>query len=81
MKLENRTDITAYYDLSNCCNDNIEFIAMLLSIAMIPPRKQIISDLENLRVKKYEDNLSFLLDNLTTGTIKNLYSIYQLTRA
>ncbi len=29
MKLEHRTDITAYYDLANCCYDDLEFISII----------------------------------------------------
>ena len=80
MKLEHRTDITAYYDLANCCYDDLEFISILLQIPKLKPNRTIINNLENLRVSKYENEFDFLLDNLQMNTIKNLYSIYQLTQ-
>ena len=80
MKLELRTDITAYYDLSNCCNDNINFIAFLIYLLKYKPILKVKRDLEDLKLSRYENDFNFLLDNLTTGTIKNLQSIYELTQ-
>ena len=77
MKLENRTDIQAYYDFSNCCNDNLEFITILLQISKLKPSKTTLNKLEKLQVKDYEKEFDFLLDNLQIATITNLYSIYQ----
>ena len=78
MKLENRTDITAYYSLANCCNDNINFIAFLIYLLKYKPTLRVQRDLEDLKISKYENDFNFLLDNLQMNTIKNLYSIYQL---
>lgn len=78
MKLELRTDIQAYYDFSNCCNDNLEFITILLQLPKLKPNKTILNKLEKLQVIGYEKEFNFLLDNLQITTIKNLYSIYQL---
>ncbi|MFY4743840.1 hypothetical protein ACOTVT_10130 [Aliarcobacter butzleri] len=80
MKLELRTDIQAYYDFSNCCNDDLEFITILLQLPKLKPNKTTLNNLENLRVSKYENDFNFLLDNLQITTIKNLYSIYQLNQ-
>jgi hypothetical protein len=80
MKLELRTDIQAYYDLANCCNDNINFIAFLIYLLKYKPTLKVKKDLEDLKISKYENDFNFLLDNLTTGTIKNLQSIYELTQ-
>ena len=77
MKLENRTDIQAYYDFSNCCNDNLEFITILLQLQKLKPHKTTLNKLEKLQVKDYEKEFNFLLDNLQIATIKNLHSIYQ----
>ena len=77
MKLENRTDIQAYYDFSNCCNDDLEFITILLQLPKLKPNKTTLNKLEKLQVKDYEKEFDFLLDNLQITTIKNLYSIYQ----
>ena len=77
MKLENRTDIQAYYDFSNCCNDDLEFITILLQLPKLKPNKTTLNKLEKLQVKDYEKEFDFLLDNLQVATIKNLYSIYQ----
>ena len=77
MKLENRTDIQAYYDFSNCCNDDLEFITILLQLLKLKPHKTTLNKLEKLQVKDYEKEFDFLLDNLQIPTIKNLYSIYQ----
>lgn len=78
MKLEDRTDIQAFYNFSNCCNDNLEFITILLQIPKLKTNKTILNKLEKLQVKGYEKEFDFLLDNLHITTIKNLYSIYQL---
>jgi hypothetical protein len=80
MHLKIKSDITAFYDLSNCCNDDLEFISILLQILKLKPNRTIINNLENLRVSKYENDFNFLLDELKTGTIKNLYSIYEITQ-
>ena len=80
MKLENRTDIQAYYDFSNCCNDDLEFITILLQLPKLKPSRTILNRLEKLQVKDYEKEFDFLLDNLQITTIKNLYSIYQLNQ-
>ena len=77
MKLENRTDIQAYYDFSNCCNNNLEFITILLQLLKLKPHKTTLNELEKLQVKDYEKEFDFLLDNLQIATITNLYSIYQ----
>ena len=77
MKLENRKDIQAYYDFSNCCNDDLEFITILLQLPKLKPHKTTLNKLEKLQVKEYEKEFDFLLDNLQITTIKNLYSIYQ----
>ena len=80
MKLEHRTDIQAFYNFSNCCNDDLAFICKLLQFLKPKATSIIYNDLESLRVAKYENDFNFLLDNLTTGTIKNLYSIYEITQ-
>ena len=80
MKLENRTDIQAYYDFSNCCNDDLEFITILLQLPKLKPNKTTLNKLEKLQVKDYEKEFDFLLDNLQITTIKNLYSIFQLNQ-
>lgn len=80
MKLEHRTDIQAYYDLSNCCNDNINFIAFLIYLLKYKPTLKVKKDLEDLKITKYENDFNFLLDNLQMNTIKNLQSIYELTQ-
>lgn len=80
MHLKIKSDITAFYDLSNCCNDDLEFISILLQIPKLKPNRTIINNLENLRVSKYENEFDFLLDNLQMNTIKNLHSIYQLNQ-
>ena len=77
MKLENRKDIQAYYDFSNCCNDDLEFITILLQLLKLKPHKTTLNKLEKLQVKDYEKEFDFLLDNLQIATITNLYSIYQ----
>ena len=77
MKLKIKSDITAFYDFSNCCNDNLEFITILLQLLKLKPRKIILNKLEKLQVKDYEKEFNFLLDNLHITTVKNLYSIYQ----
>lgn len=80
MHLKIKSDITAFYDLSNCCNDDLEFISILLQIPKLKPNRTIINNLENLRVSKYENEFDFLLDNLQMNTIKNLHSIYEITQ-
>ena len=80
MKLEHRTDIQSYYDLASVSNNDINFVAFLLYLLRYKPTVKIITDLEKLKVSQYENDFNFLLDELKTGTIKNLYSIYQLTQ-
>ena len=80
MKLENRKDIQAYYNFSNCCNDDLVFICKLLQFLKPKATSFIYKDLESLNVAKYENDFNFLLDNLKTGTIQNLYSIYELNQ-
>ena len=80
MHLKIKSDITAFYNFSNCCNDDLDFISILLQIPKIKPNRTMINNLEKLRVEKYENDFNFLLDNLQMNTIKNLYSIYQITQ-
>lgn len=80
MKLEHRTDIQSYYDLASVSNNDINFVAFLLYLLRYKPTVKVISDLERLKVEKYEYDLNFLLDNLQINTIKNLYSIYQINQ-
>ena len=77
MHLKIKSDITAFYNFSNCCNDDLEFITILLQISKLKPNRTILNKLEKLQVKDYEKEFDFLLDNLQITTIKNLYSIYQ----
>lgn len=81
MKLELRTDIQALYDLSSLCNDDLEVVAVLLLILKIKPTKRILDDLEMLKLKKYESDINYLLETLTTGTIKNICKIYNDKKA
>ncbi len=80
MHLKIKSDITAFYDFSNCCNDNLEFITILLQLPKLKPNKTTLNKLEKLQVAGYEKEFNFLLDNLQMNTIKNLYSIYQLNQ-
>ncbi len=80
MPLKIKSDITTFYDFSNCCNDDLEFITILLQLQKLKPHKTTLNKLEKLQVKDYEKEFNFLLDNLRTPTIKNLYSIYQLNQ-
>lgn len=80
MKLEKRTDITAFYDLANCCNYDIDFVAFLLYLLRYKPTVKVISDLEKLKVSHFENEFNILLDNLQINTIRNLYSIYQINQ-
>ena len=80
MKLEHRTDIQSYYDLASVSNNDINFVAFLLYLLRYKPTVKIITDLEKLKVSQYENDFNFLLDELKTGTIKNLYSIYEITQ-
>jgi len=64
------------YQLSYICNDNLPIVAFFLSVISDKTPNKIINDLENMRVKKYEDDLNYLLDNLKIGTIKNILSIH-----
>ena len=80
MKLENRTDLQAYYNFASCCNNDLGFICKLLQFLKPKATSFIYKDLESLNVAKYENDFNFLLDNLKTGTIQNLYSIYELNQ-
>lgn len=80
MKLEHRTDIQSYYDLASVSNNDINFIAFLLYILKYKPTVKVINDLENLKTFKYEQKFDFILDNFKTGTLRNLYDIYQITQ-
>ena len=80
MHLKIKSDITAFYDLSNCCYDDLEFISILLQIPKLKPNRTIINNLEKLATSKYESAFNLLLNELKTGTIKNLYSIYEITQ-
>lgn len=81
MKLEHRTDITAFYDVANVTNNDLEFISFLLQLLKLKSNITTLKNLENLKVAKYENDFNFLLDNLRTGTIQDLKKIYDLQRA
>ena len=80
MHLKIKSDITAFYDFANCCNDDLDFISILLQIPKIKPNRTMINNLQKLKVEKYENDFNFLLDNIQMNTIKNLYFIYQITQ-
>ncbi len=48
MKLEHRTDIQAFYNFSNCCNDDLGFICKLLQFLKPKATSFIYKDLESL---------------------------------
>ena len=77
MHLKIKSDIIVFYDFSNCCNDDLEFITILLQLLKLKPSKTTLNKLEKLQVKDYKKEFDFLLDNLQITTIKNLYSSYQ----
>jgi len=81
MKLEHRTDITAFYDVANVTNNDLEFISFLLQLLKLKSNITTVRNLENLKVSKYENDFNILLDTLRTETIKDLKKIYDLQKA
>jgi hypothetical protein len=76
-----RTDIKALYDLARTCNDDLEIVAFFLTIINHTSKATIIKDLETLKTKSYEDDINYLLDNVTTTTIRNICKIHKDKKA
>lgn len=72
--------IQEYYDLCNCCLDNVEFVAFLIQMINLKPLAKVTKSLEDLKLTKYENDITLILDNLTITTIRDLQKIYKIKK-
>ena len=75
-----KKEINDFYDLSNCCNDDIEIVALLLLILDLKPTQKMINELVSFKLTKYNDDINLILDNLTIRTIREIINIRNLKK-
>ena len=75
-----RTEINDFYDLSNCCNDDVEIVALLLLILDLKPTQKMINELVSFKLTKYNDDINLILDNLTIRTIREIIKVRELKK-
>ncbi|MDY0292779.1 MAG: hypothetical protein RBR02_10655 [Desulfuromonadaceae bacterium] len=80
MNLEHRTDIQDFYDLSTLCDDDLEVVAKLIHFLHYTPTKKLLNDLEQLKLRKYESDINFLMDNFKVKTLKNICEVVQIRK-
>ena len=68
--MQNNQRIDDYYELSLLCEDDIKIVALLVQMESLELNKKILTDLETLKLDKY--NFDRILTNLNVKTIKNL---------
>lgn len=73
--MQSNQSINDYYDLACLCDNNIAKVAMIVQIMRIKPCKNIIKQLENLRLKGLENELNVAV-NLKASTIKDLSEVF-----
>ena len=67
--------INDYYALAELVNYDINIVALLIQVAKLQPQGKIITDLEDLKLKKYESEIDTIL-SLRTGTLKDLKDLF-----
>lgn len=75
-----RTEINDFYDLSNCCNDDIEIVGVLLLLLDLKPTQKMINELLGNKLKNHSKNIELVLDTLTIRTIRNIIKVRELKK-
>lgn len=75
-----RTEINDFYDLSNCCNDDIEIVALLILLLSLKPSTKMMNELLSNKLKNHSNNINLILDNLTIRTIRNIIKVRELKK-
>ena len=75
-----KKEINDFYDLSSCCNDDIEIVALLLLILDLKPTQKMINELVSFKLTKYNDDINLILDNLIIRTIREIINIRNLKK-
>ena len=75
-----KKEINDFYDLSNCCNDDIEIVALLLLLLDLKPTTKMMNELVSNKLKNHSENINLILDNLTIRTIREIINIRNLKK-
>lgn len=75
-----KKEINDFYDLSNCCNDDIEIVALLLLLLDLKPTQKMINELLGNKLKNHSENIELILDTLTIRTIRNIIKVRELKK-
>lgn len=67
--------ISDYYALAELVNYDINIVALLIQTARLQPQSKIVTDLEDLKLTKYESEIDMAL-SLRTGTLKDLKDLF-----
>ena len=73
-----KKEINDFYDLSNCCNDDLEIVALLIILLNLKPTQKMINELISFKLTKYNDDINLILDNLTIRTIREDIKIREI---
>ncbi len=75
-----KKEINDFYDLSNCCNDDIEIVALLVLLLSLKPTTKMINELVSFKLTKYNEDINLILDNVTIRTIREIINIRNLKK-
>lgn len=75
-----RTEINDFYDLSSCCDDDIEIVALLVLLLELKPTQKMINELVSFKLTKYNEDINLLLDEMKISTIRNIIKVRELKK-
>ena len=75
-----KKEISDFYILADCCNDEVELIGVLILLLDLNPTQKMINELQTYKLKNHSDNINLILDNLTIRTIREIINIRNLKK-
>ncbi len=75
-----KKEISDFYDLSSCCDDDLEIVGVLLLLLDLKPTTKMINELLSNKLKNHSDNINLILDTLTIRTIREIINIRNLKK-
>ena len=75
-----KKEINDFYDLSSCCNDDIEIVALLILLLSLKPTTKMINELVSFKLTKYNEDINLLLDEMKISTIRNIIKVRELKK-